>query len=136
MFVAFTGQWTVYSGLGSDSEDESATPEDNLTVPESARTRRSASTPPADRSRAQEGRRRHEDLARRLGLSPSSEAFGEGLLRSARSEPCATEEASSYLAEEFEDGLTPSNSIERSAAEAASQHHTETVTRNPRILVG
>jgi hypothetical protein len=101
--TSFTGQWTVYLGLSSDSKDESATSEDNLTVPESARTRRSASTPLADRSRAQEGRRRHEDLARRLGLSPSSErgttegaslypteAYREGLLRSARSEPCAT----------------------------------------------
>jgi hypothetical protein len=32
---SFTGQWTMYWGLGSDSEDESATLEDNLTVPES-----------------------------------------------------------------------------------------------------
>jgi hypothetical protein len=105
---SFTGQWTVYSGLGSDSEDGSATPEDNLIIPESARTRRLASTPPDDPSRAQEGRRRHEDLARRFGLSPSSEqgategassylaeAFRKGFLRSARSELCATEEASS-----------------------------------------
>jgi hypothetical protein len=137
---SFTGQCTVYSGLGSDSEDESATPEDNLTVPESAWTRQSASTPPADRSRAEEGRRRHEDLAQRLGLSPSSErgttegassypdeAFREGLLCSARSKPCATEEASLYVTEEFEDGLTLSNSAGRSAAEAASPQHTETV---------
>jgi hypothetical protein len=138
--ASFTGQWAVYSGLGSDSEDELATPEDNLTVPHSARMRRSASTPPVDRSRAQEGRCRHKDLARRLGLSPSSEwgttkgassypveAF-RGLLRSTRSEPCGTEEASSYLTEEFEEGLTLSNSPGRSAAEEASPHHTETVT--------
>jgi hypothetical protein len=90
----FTSQWTVYSGLYSDSEDESAAPEDNLIVPETVRTQRSASTPPADRSRAPEGRRRHDNLARRLGWSPSSErgttegallypteAFNDGFLR-------------------------------------------------------
>jgi hypothetical protein len=33
----FTGQWTVYSRLDNDSEDESATPEDTSPVPENAR---------------------------------------------------------------------------------------------------
>jgi hypothetical protein len=33
-----TGQWTVYSGLGNDSEDESVTPGDNSVVPEGAWT--------------------------------------------------------------------------------------------------
>jgi hypothetical protein len=70
---SFTGEWTVYSRLGSDSEDESATPEKYLPAPQGMRTRRSASSPPADRSRTSEGRRRHDDLARRLGRSPSSE---------------------------------------------------------------
>jgi hypothetical protein len=46
----------------------------------------------------------------------------------ARSEPRATEEASSYVTEEFEDGLTLSNRAERSEAEEASPHHTEEVT--------
>jgi hypothetical protein len=45
----FTGRWTVYSGLCSDSEDESA-------AQGSGRTRRSASTPPADCSRLPEDR--------------------------------------------------------------------------------
>jgi hypothetical protein len=112
------------------------------TVSESARRkRRTASAPPADRNRTAEGRRRDEDLARRLGLSPSSErglteeaslypaeAFRDGLLRSARSEPCTTEEASSYLTEEFVNRLAPSDSAGRSAAEEASSHPTKTVT--------
>jgi hypothetical protein len=34
---SFTGQWTMYSGLGSDSEDESATPENYLPAPEGVR---------------------------------------------------------------------------------------------------
>jgi hypothetical protein len=43
---SFTGRWIVYSRLGSDSEHESATLEDNSPVPETARrTRRTASAP-------------------------------------------------------------------------------------------
>jgi hypothetical protein len=57
-----------------------------------------------------------------------AEAFRDGLLCSARSEPCATEEASSYFTEEIEDGLTSSKSAKESAAEAALPHPTETVT--------
>jgi hypothetical protein len=60
------GQWTVYSGLCSNSEDESA-------AQGAGRTRRSASTPPADRSRLPADRSRHDDLTRRIGQSPSSE---------------------------------------------------------------
>jgi hypothetical protein len=99
----FTGRWTVYSGLGSDTEDESTTPDEESIVSESAlRTWRTASVPPVDRSRTAEDRRRYEELARRLGLSPSSEwgtieapaeAFRDGLLRSASSERRTTEEA-------------------------------------------
>jgi hypothetical protein len=33
---SFTGRWTVYSGLGSDLEDESATSEDTSLVPKNA----------------------------------------------------------------------------------------------------
>jgi hypothetical protein len=142
---SFTGQWTVYSGLGSDLEDESATPKDNLPVSENAQTWRSASTPPTDRSRALEGRCRHEDLVRRLGLSPSSErgttegassfpteAVRGGPLCSARSERCATEGASSYITEEFEGGLTLSKGAEQSEAEAASYERIRTHGRSGR----
>jgi hypothetical protein len=62
----FTGQWTVYSGLYSDSEDESA-------AQGAGRTWRSASTPPADLSRLPAERSRHDGLTRRIGRSPSSE---------------------------------------------------------------
>jgi hypothetical protein len=126
----------VYSGLGSDLEDESTTPNDELTVPESAqRTQQTASTPPADRSQTAEGRCLYEELAWRLGLSPSSkwgtteeassypaEAFGDRLLRSARSEPRTTEEALSYLTEEITEGLVPSDSAGQIAAEEAPSH--------------
>jgi hypothetical protein len=78
------------SGLGSDLEDDSAALEDTSPVPEIARTRRSASKLPADRSRAQEGQRQHDDLARRLGRSPSSKRG-------------TTKGASSYPAEAFRD---------------------------------
>jgi hypothetical protein len=117
-----TSQWTVYSGLSSDSEDKSA-------AQGARRTRRSASTPPVDRSRLPVDRSRHDDLTRRIGRSPSSErrttegassihpaAFSDGFLRSASSEPRATEAASSYVTEEFEGGLTLSKRAERSAA--------------------
>jgi hypothetical protein len=130
----FTGQWTGYSGLCSDSEGESA-------AQGPGRTRRSASTPPADRSRLPVDRSRHDDLARRIGRSPSSErrttkgassihpaAFSDGFLRSADSEPRATEAASSYVTEEFEGGLTLSKRAECSAAEEASPHYSEPVT--------
>jgi hypothetical protein len=85
---SFNGQWTVYSGLCNNSKDESAASESNLTVPETVRTRRSTSTLPADRSRAPKGRHRHDDLARWLGQSPSSERE-------------MTEGASSYPTEAF-----------------------------------
>jgi hypothetical protein len=65
---SFTGQWTVYTGLYSDSEDESTAP---APIPKAGRTQRSASTPPADRSQLPADRHRHDDLARRLGRSPS-----------------------------------------------------------------
>jgi hypothetical protein len=52
----------------------------------------------------------------------------DGLLRSARSEPCAIEEASLYLTQEAEDGLPPSSSAGRSAAKEASPHQPEAVT--------
>jgi hypothetical protein len=58
---SFTSQWTMYWGLCIDSENESAASEDNLTIPETLQMRRSACTPPADRSRAPEGRRRYDD---------------------------------------------------------------------------
>jgi hypothetical protein len=83
---------------------------------------------------------RHNDLARRLGRSPSSgrgtieeassyptEAFSDGFQRSARSELHATEEASSYVTEEFKGKLTLLKHVERSAAEEASPHHPEPV---------
>jgi hypothetical protein len=54
--------------------------------------------------------------------------FRDGFLQSAHSEPRATEEASSYVTEEFEGGLTLSKRAERSEAEAALQHPSETVT--------
>jgi hypothetical protein len=130
----FTGQCTVYSGLFSDSEAESA-------AQGAGRTRRSASTPPAHRSRLLADRSRHDDLTRRIGRSPSSErrtteealsihpaVFSDGFLRSVSSEPRATEAASSYVIEEFEDGLTLSKRAERSAAEEASPHYSEPVT--------
>jgi hypothetical protein len=70
---SFTGQWTLYSGLCSDSEDESAAPASNSTIPETGRTRRSASTPhAADHSRVPADLHRHDDLALRLGQSPSA----------------------------------------------------------------
>jgi hypothetical protein len=130
----FTGQWTVYSGLCNDSEDESS-------APGAGRTRRSTSTPPANQSRLPADLYRHDDLARRIGRSPSSErrttkgassipteAFSDGFLRSASSEPRATEAASSYVSEDFEGGLTLSKRAERSAAEEASPHYSEPVT--------
>jgi hypothetical protein len=130
----FTDQWTVYSRLCNDLEDESA-------AQGAGRTRRSASTPPADRSRLPADRSRHDDLTRRIGRSPSSErrtteaassihstAFSDGFLRSASSEPRATEAASSYVTEEFEGGLTLSRRAERSAAEETSPHYSELVT--------
>jgi hypothetical protein len=55
-------------------------------------------------------------------------ASRDGFLRSAHSEPCATEEASSYLTEESEDGLTPSNSTEQQKAESVSPQQPETST--------
>jgi hypothetical protein len=56
------------------------------------------------------------------------EAFSDGFLRSARSEPRATEEASSYVIEEFEGGLTLLKRAEQSEAEEASPNHSEKVT--------
>jgi hypothetical protein len=50
----------------------------------------------------------------------------DDFLRSARSERRATEEASSYLTEESEDGLTPSNSTEQQKAESVSPPETST----------
>jgi hypothetical protein len=50
------------------------------------------------------------------------------LLCSAHSEPRATEDASSYVTEDFEDGLTLSKCAERSEAEEALPHHPEPVT--------
>jgi hypothetical protein len=113
-----TGQWTVYSRLCSDSEDESA-------AQGGGRTRRSASTPPADRSRLLAERSRHDGLTWRIGRSPSSErrmaeeassvhseAFSAGCLRQASAEPRGIEAASSYVTEEFEGGLTLSTRAE------------------------
>jgi hypothetical protein len=130
----FTGQWTVYSGLCTDSEDESA-------AQGAGRTRRSVSTPPADRSRLPAERSRHDDLTRRIGRSPSSErrrteeassilpeAFSAGCLRPASAEPRTFEAASSYVTEEFEGGLTFLKRAERSAAEEASPHYSAPVT--------
>jgi hypothetical protein len=54
--------------------------------------------------------------------------FSDGFLRSASSEPRATEAASSYVTEEFEGGLTLSKRAERSTAEEASPHYSEPVT--------
>jgi hypothetical protein len=67
---------------------------------------RTASVPPADRSQTAEDRRRYEDLARRLGLSPSFE-WG------------TTEEASSYPAEVFRDGILRSAHSEYRTTEEA-----------------
>jgi hypothetical protein len=124
----------MYSGLCSDSEDES-------TAQVAGRTQRSASTPPTDRSRLPADRSRHDDLIRRIGRSPSSErrttegassihpaVCSDGFLRSASSEPRAIEAASSYITEEFEGRLTLSKRAERSAAEEASPHYSEPVT--------
>jgi hypothetical protein len=103
--------------------------------------RRSASTPPADRSRLPAEWSRHDGLTRRIGWSPSSErrttegassihseAFSAGCLRPASAEPRAIEADSSYVTEEFEGGLTLSTRAERSAAEEASPHYSELVT--------
>jgi hypothetical protein len=55
-------------------------------------------------------------------------ASSDGFLRSARSKPRATEEASPYLTEESEDELTPSNSAEQQKAESVSPQQPETRT--------
>jgi hypothetical protein len=133
------GWWTSYSRLSSDSEAEPTTPDEESTVPEGALwTREIASAPPVGHSRIAEGWRRYDELARRLVLSPSSErgmteeassypaeVFREGLMPSARSEHCTAEGALSYLTKEFVEGLVTSVSSGLATTEEASSYLTE-----------